>query len=240
MEVIQPRVANPSGRSLMRHVEADCPYRDDDVMHPESEALKTGTTIMACVFDGGVVMGCDTRMSTGDFVASRSSRKISKVFDKIFVGRCGSAADTELLTGFVTNYLGQHAIELGKQPTVQTAANLFKLMAYQNKDRLMAGFIIAGIDEKRGGQVFNLPLGGSLLPLPWAADGSGSSYITGYCHENYKEGMTKQEALNFITKAISHAMSLDGYSGGLVRTLVVTASGVEESTIQGDKLPIGL
>eukprot|EP00971_Amphidinium_carterae_P220105 4369192-Amphidinium_carterae.2 len=33
---------------------------------------------MACVFDGGVVMGCDTRMSTGDFVASRSSRKISK------------------------------------------------------------------------------------------------------------------------------------------------------------------
>merc|ERR1712190_283543 len=86
--------------------------------------------------------------------------KISKVHDRIFVCRCGSAADTQALTGFVQNYLGQHAVELGKLPTVNTAANLFKLIAYQNKDRLMAGLIVAGWDEKRGGQVFNIPLGG--------------------------------------------------------------------------------
>merc|ERR1712183_1246882 len=115
-------------------------YRSDDVNAPE-KAVKTGTTIMAVEFDGGVVMGADTRTSTGAYVANRASRKISKVHDNIFVCRCGSAADTQALTGFVINYLGQHAIELGQQSTVNTAANLFKLIAYNNKDRLLAGMI---------------------------------------------------------------------------------------------------
>merc|ERR1719221_2376550 len=132
---------------------------------------------MALTFDGGVVMAADTRTSTGDYVANRASRKISKVHDRIFVCRCGSAADTQALTGFVQNYLGQHAVELGKLPTVNTAANLFKLIAYQNKDRLMAGLIIAGYDDKLGGQVYSIPLGGSKVRVPMAVDGSGSGYI---------------------------------------------------------------
>merc|ERR1719152_399807 len=116
-------------RQFAKYVEPGCPYRKDDIMQPE-EAVKTGTTIMAVKYDGGVVLGADTRTSTGDYVANRASRKISKVHDKIFVCRCGSAADTQALTGFVLNYLGQHAMEIGGNPTVHAAANLFKIMAY--------------------------------------------------------------------------------------------------------------
>merc|ERR1711879_794019 len=154
---------------------------------PEKAGVSTGTTIMAVEFDGGVVMGADSRTSTGDYVANRASRKISKVYDNVFVCRCGSAADTQALTGFVQNYLGQHATELGKLPTVQTAANLFKLIAYNNKDNLMAGLIVAGFDEKRGGQIFSIPLGGSMIPVNIAVDGSGSGYISGFCDANYRE-----------------------------------------------------
>merc|ERR1719221_2024470 len=146
---------------------------------------------MALTFDGGVVMAADTRTSTGDYVANRASRKISKVHDRIFVCRCGSAADTQALTGFVINYLGQHAVELGQEPTVNTCANLFKLIAYNNKDNLMAGLIIAGYDEKRGGQVYSVPLGGSMIPVNIAVDGSGSGYISGFCDANYREGMSE-------------------------------------------------
>merc|ERR1719326_2320438 len=223
---------------LGRHVEEGCPYRKDDVMEAE-QAVKTGTTIMACEFDGGVIMGADTRTSTGDYVANRASRKISKVHDKIFVCRCGSAADTQALTGFVLNYLGQHAIELGKPPTVNTAANLFRLIAYNNKDNLMAGLLIAGYDEKRGGQVYSIPLGGTLHQVPFACDGSGSGYIAGLIDEYYRPNMTKDEALAFVQKCVSHAMARDGSSGGMVRTLVVSADGLEEGVIPGNKLPYG-
>jgi 20S proteasome subunit beta 1 len=223
-----------------KHVEPGCPYRADDVMKPET-AVKTGTTIMAVQYDGGVVMGADTRTSTGDYVANRASRKISKVHDKIFVCRCGSAADTQALTGFVINYLTQHAVELppGELPTVNTAASLFRLIAYNNKDNLMAGLIVAGYDEKRGGQVWSIPLGGTLHRVPFAIDGSGSGYISGMVDSLYRPTMTKDEALALVQKSIAHAMSRDGSSGGMIRTLVIDKDGLDESVIPGNKLPFG-
>lgn len=81
--------------------------------------------------------------------------------------------------------------------------------------------IVAGWDEKKGGQVFSLPIGGSMVPVSWSVDGSGSTFIWGYIDANYKHGMTKQEAEDFVTRAISLAMARDGSSGGLVRLIVV-------------------
>merc|ERR1719379_2191982 len=156
------------GSQFSKHVEPGCPYRDDDVYAPEKPGVSTGTTIMAVAYNGGVVLGADSRTSTGSYVANRASRKISKVHDRVFVCRCGSAADTQALAGFVQHYYSQHAIELGKLPTVNTAASLFKLIAYNNKDTLMAGLIVAGWDEVRGGQVYSVPLGGSLIRVPMA------------------------------------------------------------------------
>merc|ERR1719487_1644628 len=196
-----------------KYVEPGCPYREDDIMSPE-DAVATGTTIMAVEFDGGVVLGADSRTSTGDYVANRASRKISKVHDKIFVCRSGSAADTQALTGFVINYLNQHAVEIGQMPTVNTCATLFRLIAYNNKDNLMAGLIIAGWDEKRGGQVFSIPLGGTLLKVPCTVGGSGSAYISALVDEKWREGMTKEQALEFCRNCVAHAMARDGSSGG--------------------------
>jgi len=222
----------------VKHVEPGCPYRADDVMKPE-KAVSTGTTIMAIEIDGGVILGADSRTSTGDYVANRASRKISKVHDKIFVCRSGSAADTQALTGFVQNYLTQHSVELGEEPTVNTCASLFRMMAYNNKDRLMAGLIIAGVDEKRGGQVYSIPLGGTLTRQACSVGGSGSMYISGLIDDKWKPGMTKAEGLQFVQNCIAHAMALDGSSGGVIRTLVVTKDGLEEDCIPGNKLPYG-
>ena len=60
-----------------------------------------GTTIMAVEFDGGVVMGADSRTSTGIYVANRVSDKISPVHERIFCCRSGSAADTQGEFGLV-------------------------------------------------------------------------------------------------------------------------------------------
>merc|ERR1719491_2040099 len=103
----------------------------------------------------------------------------------------------------------------------------------------MAGLIVAGYDEQRGGQVYSIPLGGSLHRVPLACDGSGSGYISGLMDANYRPGMTKAEALEFVRKAVSHAMSRDGSSGGMIRTLVASKDGLEEGVVEGDKLPFG-
>jgi len=40
------------------------------------EAPHTGTTIIAVAFEGGIVIGCDTRVSVGNFVSNRASDKV--------------------------------------------------------------------------------------------------------------------------------------------------------------------
>jgi len=81
---------------------------------PETSNLKpgevsTGTTIMAIPFEGGVVVGADSRVSTGTYIANRVSDKIAQLHDRIWCCRSGSAADTQALTDYVRFYLAQLA-----------------------------------------------------------------------------------------------------------------------------------
>lgn len=52
------------------------------------------TTLVAARFDGGVVIGADSRTSQGNFVANRLTDKITPVAPSIFLARSGSSAGT--------------------------------------------------------------------------------------------------------------------------------------------------
>lgn len=72
-----------------------------------SGAVSTGTTILAVSFDGGVVLGADSRVSTGTYVSNRASDKITPLFDgSVYLCRSGSAADTQA----VADYGARHRI----------------------------------------------------------------------------------------------------------------------------------
>lgn len=55
----------------------------------------TGTTIVAVAFDGGVVIGADSRVSTGTYVSNRAADKLHPLSDNAWLLRSGSAADTQ-------------------------------------------------------------------------------------------------------------------------------------------------
>lgn len=67
-----------------------------DMEHLKYGEVNLGTSIMAIKFKGGVILGADSRTSTGAYVANRVSDKITFVSDKIYVCRSGSAADTQV------------------------------------------------------------------------------------------------------------------------------------------------
>uniref|UniRef100_A0A7R9W1D7 Proteasome subunit beta n=1 Tax=Pseudictyota dubia TaxID=2749911 RepID=A0A7R9W1D7_9STRA len=212
---------------------------DDNPYNLKKGEVSTGTTIMAIPFDGGVVMGADSRTSTGTYIAVRISDKITQLHDRIWCCRSGSAADTQALSDYVKHYLGQLAIETGRRPTVKIAANLMRKLIYENKDNLMAGVIVGGWDPVEGGSVYNIALGGSCIKMPFAIGGSGSTYIYGLIDAKFKEGMSQDEAEELVKKTISHAMARDGSSGGIIRTVVVTEEKNVRNFIPGNKLPYG-
>ncbi len=58
----------------------------------------------------------------------------------------------------------------------------------------MGALIIGGYDDVKGeGMVFGCPIGGTLSRESWAIDGSGSTYIWGYCDSAYRCGGPRRE-----------------------------------------------
>eukprot|EP00210_Caulerpa_lentillifera_P003660 g3494.t1 len=198
---------------------------------------ETGTTIAACVFDGGVVLGADTRMTMGPYVCNRACNKIVPLYDNVFLCRSGSVADCELVAEHVHSYTEQHAISIGELPNVKTVANLTKLLNYQNP-HLISALIVAGWDKHSGGQVYAVNIGGTLVPEKWMVEGSGSTYIWGICDSMFKPGMTREEAEEFISVAIGLAITRDGASGGMCRLVTITSDGSEAKFIKPKDLPI--
>ena len=76
------------------------------VEHPLKKGeVNLGTTIMAVEFEGGVVVGADSRTTTGSYIANRVTDKLTQVHDKIFCCRSGSAADTQAVADMIHYYL---------------------------------------------------------------------------------------------------------------------------------------
>lgn len=63
---------------------------------------------MAAEFDGGVVIGADSRTTTGAYIANRVTDKLTRVTDHIYCCRSGSAADTQAIADIVSYHLGFH------------------------------------------------------------------------------------------------------------------------------------
>ncbi|KAF7433252.1 Proteasome subunit beta type-1 [Pleurotus ostreatus] len=207
-----------------------------DIQQLKRGEVNLGTSIMAVQFNGGVVIGADSRTTTGSYIANRVTDKLTHVHDRIYCCRSGSAADTQAVADIVHYHLQVHTQEHGT-PSVHDAACLFQKLCYDNKDALSAGIIVAGWDEEAGPSVYNIPLGGGLFRQPWAIGGSGSTYVYGYCDATYQEGWGKDETINFVRNTLALAMSRDGSSGGVIRMCVITEDGVERLFVPGDQLP---
>ncbi|KAJ7591259.1 20S proteasome subunit, partial [Mycena floridula] len=207
-----------------------------DMNRLKAGEVNLGTSIMAVQFDKGVVIGADSRTTTGSYIANRVTDKLTHVHDRIYCCRSGSAADTQAVADVVHQSLQMYT-QIMSTPTVNVAANLFQKLCYENKDALSAGIIVAGWDKQNGPSVYNIPLGGGLFRQPWAIGGSGSTYVYGYCDATYKEGWGREETINFVRNTLALAMSRDGSSGGTIRMCVITEDSVDRMFVPGDQLP---
>ncbi|KAK3217670.1 hypothetical protein Dsin_011640 [Dipteronia sinensis] len=115
-----------------------------------------------------------------------------------------TAANSQIVSDYVGYLLDQHNIQLGQPATVKVAANL----------------------------VTNC--GSVVIEQPFVIGGYGSSYLYGFFDRAWKQGMTKQEAEQLVLKALSLAISRDGATGGIVRTVTINSQGVNRNFCPGD------
>ncbi|KAK0595938.1 hypothetical protein LWI29_011243 [Acer saccharum] len=156
-------------------------------------------TIIGVTYEGGVVLGADSRSCTGMYVANRAKDKITQLTDN--VAAC----------------------------TVKVAANLVSKNMLQTGGLIIVGGWdkyeggkIYGVGRLGGS-------GTVVIEQPFAIGGSGSSYLYGFFDQAWKQGMTEQEAEQLIVKALSLAIARDGATGGIVRTVTINSQGVSRN-----------
>merc|ERR1712083_290296 len=94
--------------------------------------------------------------------------------------------------------------------------------------------IVAGWDPVDGAGVYCITLGGCLMKQNYTIGGSGSIFIYGFCDENYDKDASAEECRKFVQKALEHAITRDGSSGGVKRTAVINMNSLGKA-IEDDK-----
>lgn len=199
--------------------------------------VSMGTTIVAARWGnhthGGVVLGADSRTSRGTFASNRFANKISTLSDRIVVGRSGSAADSQHLVNSIRRELADLELESGGAAiNVKLAAGLVRHHCYTRRDQISVSMLTCGWDDVKGGQIYQVPQGGSLLEAnSFAVAGSGSQYITGWCGSAWKHGMTREECAGFVEHALRQAVDLDCQSSPPFLLALLDGTGTERRSL---------
>merc|ERR1719265_1746387 len=101
-------------------------------------AMSTGTTICGVVFDGGIVLGADTRATAGPTVADKNCEKIHYIAPNIYCCGAGTAADTEMTTALIASQLELLRLRTGTESRVVTCMTMLKRMLYKYQGNVSA------------------------------------------------------------------------------------------------------
>lgn len=198
------------------------------------EEVSLGTTNFIIRYNGGVLIGSDSRTSRGTFIEDRNAYKMIDIspapeFGGLWVVRAGTAAHTQMLARFAHNYLCFHAIERGAKDGVAlaTVARLMRSMIYPNKETLSVGLLLTDgrtiMSIQRSGAVFTHPL--------FASQGSGSTYIDAFLKSRVREGMSRAAVEQVAREAVAYAIDADAASGGNLILVDVREDGSSERHI---------
>jgi len=143
---------------------------------------------------------------------------------------------TEAISDYVRHFARQAEGETGEAPSVGAVAAMAAEINYRNK-HLLGAMIVAGWDAAGGAQIVSLPIGGTVVPVPWAVEGSGSTFIWGYLDSEFRPGLDQAGAEALVREAVALAAARDGSSGGVIRTVVVTSAGAQRGLLRGGEVP---
>lgn len=190
------------------------------------KVLKTGTTIVGVVFEGGVVLGADTRATEGNIVADKRCKKIHYLAPNIMCCGAGTAADTEMVTQLISSKLTLHRFETRKQSRVIEALTMLKRRLYKYQGHISAALVLGGVDVE-GPFLATIAPHGSTDRLPYVTMGSGSIAAMSALEAGYKDGMNVEDAKRLVHAAICNGIFNDPYSGTQVDLCVITPNKTE-------------
>ena len=219
------------------------------LLHREGQALppanaesvlpvRHATTVVALRFADGVVMAGDRRATEGYSIAHRAMEKVFPADHWSAVAIAGAAGPAVEMVRLFQVQLEHYEKVEGVSLSLEGKANQLAQMVRGHLPMAMQGLAVvplfAGYDERRGvGRIFTYDVtGGHYEEADFQAAGSGGRDARTTIKLGFREGLSREEAVELAVEALYEAADEDAGTGGpdVVRGIyplvaVVDASG---------------
>ncbi|HXW37766.1 MAG TPA: proteasome subunit beta [Nitrososphaerales archaeon] len=194
------------------------------------EAYIPGATAVGVTYKEGVILGAERRITLGNYVISKSGRKVFRVTDTVGAVCAGMVSDMQSLVKEVGVYAKLKELESRKALKPNSVAKLMSTLMFQNRFApLLTQVILGGVQGKSVVYVLD-PLG-SVIADQYASVGTGAEMATGVIEAGYAPNMTQKEAKDLSITSIKAAIQRDAMSGNGIDILTVDKSGIKEESL---------
>jgi proteasome beta subunit len=189
-----------------------------------------GATAVGISFDSGVVLASEKRVSYGNFVVNKNTKKTFPVTDKVGAACAGMIADMQILVRQVGALAKIRKLETRRNVPPNSIAKMMSVIMFERRFfPLLTQVIVGGIDNKP--QIYTLDPLGSVLPDEYAAVGSGAEMALGVMDGEFRANMSEQSAKELAVKAIKSSIQRDSASGDGIDVLSMTQNHQQEESL---------
>jgi proteasome beta subunit len=189
-----------------------------------------GATAIGLTYQDGVILAADKRISYGNFVVNKNTRKIFSITDQIASACAGMVADMQVLTRQVEALAKIRKLETRREMATNSVAKLMSVIMFERRYfPLLTQVIVGGVHTVP--EIYTLDPLGSLLPDNYAAVGTGAELALGLIDSEYNKNMTEDASKKLAIKAIKSSVQRDSASGDGIDILAITNKGTKEESI---------
>lgn len=189
-----------------------------------------GATAIGLTYQEGIILAAEKRISYGNFVVNKNTRKIFPITDQVASACAGMVADMQVLTRQVEALAKIRKLETRREVATNSVAKLMSVIMFERRYfPLLTQVIVGGVHDIP--EIYTLDPLGSLLPDNYAAVGTGAELALGLIDSEYKKNMTEDASKKLAIRAIKSSIQRDSASGDGIDILTITSKGIEEESI---------
>lgn len=189
-----------------------------------------GATAVGISYTNGVILASEKRVSFGNFVVNKNTKKTFPVTDKVGAACAGMVADMQVLIRQITALAKIRKLETRRNIAPNSVAKLMSVVMFERRFfPLLTQVVVGGINEKP--EIYTLDPLGSVLPDDYAAVGTGAEMALAIMDEEYKPSMSEEKARELAVRAIKSAVQRDAASGDGIDILMITTSSIREESL---------
>jgi proteasome beta subunit len=190
-----------------------------------------GATAVGISYVNGVILASEKRVSYGNFVVNKNTRKTFSVTNHVGAACAGMVADMQVLVRQVGALAKIRKLETRRDVAPNSIAKLMSVIMFERRFfPLLTQVIVGGIHIKP--EIYTLDPLGSVLPDEYASVGTGAEMALGILDDEYKPNMPEEKAREIAVKAIKSSVQRDSSSGDGIDLLLITKKGANEESIR--------